>query len=185
MNGSLMAIMLLAERVGLRPLQSEDVWVLFKWFNDPKLLEVLGAQHLLFSVSLDEEKKIVHRDINAKDRKAFLIVKLEDSGPMGLVLLTDIDARTASAQLNIVIGEAEQWGKGYGREAVGTLLNYAFQQMNLHRVWLRVAEYNQRAIRCYAACGFQTEGRMREDHFHKGGYRDSFLMSILREERSC
>ncbi len=173
--------MLLSERVGLRPLQGEDVWALYKWFNDPRVLETLGAQHLLFSVSLDEEKKIVERDLNAKDRKAFIILKLEDRSLIGIILLTDIDPRNSSAQLNIVLGEVDQWNQGYGREAIKLLLDFAFEQMNLHRVWLRVAEYNERALKCYLACGFETEGRMRQDHFHRGSFRDALLMSVLRE----
>ncbi len=177
--------MLLGSKIGLRPLQGDDVWVLYRWFNDPRVRDALGSQHDLFPVSMDEEKKRVEEDINASDRKAFIIVKLEDNNPIGLILLTDIDPRNATAQLNITIGEVDQWDKGYGRDSIQVLLKYAFQMLNLHRIWLRVAEYNEKAIRCYLASGFQKEGRMRDDHYHGGRYRDMFLMSILSEEFKC
>lgn len=54
------------------------------------------------------------------------------------------------------------WSHGYGREAVRRVLQHTFNDLNLHRVALRVAAYNVRAIRCYASCGFTVEGRERE-----------------------
>jgi RimJ/RimL family protein N-acetyltransferase len=62
------------------------------------------------------------------------------------------------------------------------LLDFAFSQMNLHRVYLRVFEDNQRALHCYEKCGFKPEGRLREAHFANGKYKDELVMGILRHE---
>ncbi len=52
--------------------------------------------------------------------------------------------------------------------------------MNMHRVYLKVADYNRRTISCYRSCGFEIEGELRDDHFHNGEYMNSLLMSILK-----
>ena len=49
----------------------------------------------------------------------------------------------------LAIGAKDEWGKGYGTDAVRLLLRHAFATMNLNRVWLQVYEYNQRGLRSY------------------------------------
>ena len=62
------------------------------------------------------------------------------------------------------------------------LLRFAFQELNLHRVSLRVYEDNVRGIRAYQKCGFAQEGQSREAVYRKGRYYDELLMSVLRHE---
>jgi RimJ/RimL family protein N-acetyltransferase len=93
---------------------------------------------------------------------------------------TDVDNR--SACFAIAIGEEEYRDKGYGGDAVDVTLAFAFEEMNLHRVWLTTVEYNERAIRCYRRCGFQEEARLRADVFRHGRYWEFVEMGILRHE---
>jgi RimJ/RimL family protein N-acetyltransferase len=174
--------MLKGENVGLRPLETEDAWLLYRWFNDQRVLEDLGAEHLYFAISMEEERRIVEHMVNDQDALWFIVQRLKGEEAIGIVGLANLEARTASAELRIVIGEPGQWGKGHGAEAIQMLLDHAFNVKNLHRVYLRVVEYNQRAISCYKKCGFMLEGRTRHDHFHKGRWRDALRMSILEDE---
>jgi RimJ/RimL family protein N-acetyltransferase len=84
--------------------------------------------------------------------------------------------------LGITIGDKSYWDRGYGSSAIRAMLEIAFRQMNLHRVFLRVHEDNLRGIRCYEKVGFKQEGTMRESVFKEGAYRDVHLMGILRPE---
>ncbi len=170
------------KKVGLRLMQTEDVWLLFRWFNDQRVLEDLGSDHGYFCVSMDQEKTAVERML--QDRKAlyFIISKLDGGSSIGIICLANIDERNASAELRIIIGEVNEWGMGLGEEAIKLLLHHAFNAKNLHRVWLRVAEYNARAIACYRNSGFREEGRMRHDHYHNAAWKDALLMSILDSE---
>lgn len=174
--------MIEGRQVGLRPLETQDVFPLLKWFNDQKVLEDLGAEHIYFCVSLEEEKLVVERMLRDLSSQWFMIVNLEDDKPIGIIGLANEDERNAAAELRIIVGEVDEWGKGKGEDAVRVLLRYAFDVRNLHRIWLRVADYNQRALRLYRKCGFVEEGRSRHDHFHKGQWRDAFRMSLLDSE---
>ena len=53
-----------------------------------------------------------------------------------------IDWINRSAQVGIVIGSKPHWGKGYGTDAMRIVLRFAFEKMNLHRVWLNVYDFN-------------------------------------------
>ncbi|HLJ56033.1 MAG TPA: GNAT family protein [Chthonomonadaceae bacterium] len=84
--------------------------------------------------------------------------------------------------LGISIGDREYWGRGYGREAVGLMVEYAFRIRNFHKVALTTSSNNERAIRCYLAAGFIEEGRLRQHHWVNGAYVDEVAMGILRDE---
>jgi RimJ/RimL family protein N-acetyltransferase len=86
------------------------------------------------------------------------------------------------AELGIMIGEKEYWNRGYGTDAVGTLVRFAFEQMNLNKVTLGVFEFNERAQAVYQKLGFVVEGRAREDYYQDGRYWDIIRMSVLRRE---
>ncbi len=174
--------MLAGKNIGLRPLQTEDVWLLYKWFNDRRVIEDLGAQRALFCVSMEEERKIVERRLSSPTDRDFIISDLENDKAIGWASLSRIDQRNAAAEVFIIIGETSEWGKGRGKEVTRMLVEHAFNVMNLHRIYLRVPEYNQRAIACFTACGFQKDGVLRDDHHHLGAYMSSHLMSALRSE---
>lgn len=116
------------------------------------------------------------------DSRRIFAIETEEGSHIGNIGLGDVDWRNRKAALGIAIAEKEYWGRGYGTDAVMTLLDFAFNEMNLHRVHLSVFEFNRRAIRCYEKCGFRHEGREREAFFRDGRYHDSLLMGILREE---
>ena len=107
-----------------------------------------------------------------------------DDDIIGRCSLFNIDHFARTCELGMGIGESEHWNKGYGREALGLLLDYAFRLRNLRRMWLTTPSNNERALRCYRACGFQEEGRLRAHMWSNGEYVDSVCMGILRSEWS-
>lgn len=112
----------------------------------------------------------------------FVICRLGDRRSIGGIGLRDIDRVNGSAEASIFITSRDDWGKGYGTDAMNALLDYAFGEMRLHRVYLHVFDYNPRAIRSYEKAGFATEARLRRNRFHRGAYHDELLMAILRSE---
>ncbi len=81
-----------------------------------------------------------------------------------------------------MIGDKSYWSRGYGTDAIVTLLRFGFDEVNLHRVALEVNEDNARAIACYRKCGFVEEGRLRDHRFRRGEYRDTLIMGVLAGE---
>ena len=105
-----------------------------------------------------------------------------DNKVIGEIFLHHMDQRSGTTHFGVGIYDAEYVGKGYGREAVNLLLQWAFRIQGFRRVSLTVAASNERAIRAYKACGFVEEGRFREEVFYNGGYEDLLAMGILRAE---
>ena len=73
-------------------------------------------------------------------------------------------------------------GKGFGKDCVRLLTDYAFRRLNAHRVWLGVSEANKRAVKCYVDAGYVFEGRLRDDIFYNGQYHAAIRMAVLEDE---
>ena len=74
------------------------------------------------------------------------------------------------------------WGKGIGKAALSLILEYAFSELNLHRVFLNVFSFNKRAIKLYEKMGFMHEGVLRQAFYRAGDWHDIVIMSILKNE---
>ncbi len=175
--------MLIGSKIGLRSMRAEDAWLLYKWYNDQRVTGDLGSRTLNIGIPLEEMNWKVEKALGSDSELHMIIVALVDQKAIGTVSLRGIDQRSAAAELRALIGEPSIWGLGYGKEAVAMMCDHGFNALNLHRIQLRVAEYNLRAIACFTSCGFEREGLLRDDHYHLGGYRSSVVMSLLREER--
>lgn len=112
----------------------------------------------------------------------FAIRAVADNQLLGDVILDVVNWNMRDAFVGIGIGPRDFWGRGYGTEAMQLILQYAFTEINLHRVTLDVFEYNPRAIRSYEKAGFRHEGRQRGAILREGKRWDVLFMGILREE---
>ena len=101
---------------------------------------------------------------------------------VGAARLDDINRHDGSARYAVGVDVPELLGQGLGQEVTGLVLRYAFADLGLHRVGLRVLAINERAIRCYERCGFQVEGRERESAYIDGAYYDDLIMGVLAGE---
>lgn len=173
--------MLQGPRVRLRGITRQDLYRLWAFDNDlevelagggdpptPQALERLQAE-------FDQESAKGGRD------GASFAIEVDDVF-IGQCALFAEDPVARICELGITIGDKNYWGQGYGREAIGLLVEYGFRYRNLHKIWLRVHAANERAIRAYRACGFVEEGRLRQHVWSDGQRDDLVIMGLLRED---
>ncbi len=173
--------MIYGERVRLRAIEREDVPRFVRWFNDPEVRQFLTMYRPLSRA--EEERWVESLASRREDIVLAIEVRAGDQWVhIGNVGLHRIDWKNRTATLGIVIGEREYWGKGYGTEAVRTMLRYAFEELGLNRVELETYSFNPRAIRCYEKAGFKREGVRRQALYRNGKFHDVILMGILRDE---
>jgi diamine N-acetyltransferase len=166
------------KKVRLRAIERDDLPRYVEWFSDPAVSENLSRQ---MPMSLAHEEQWFEE--NLKRPLAIDVprgaAKWEHIGGAGFNF---IDKRNRLAECGIFIGNRKYWDKGYGRDAMETLLRYGFDTLNLNRVQLCVMAFNQRAIHVYEKIGFVREGIQREAYFYGGRYWDMHHYSILRRE---
>jgi RimJ/RimL family protein N-acetyltransferase len=126
-------------------------------------------------------EKNFDKHLEDRDRHEFII---EADGKIigSMELHPDANRRAGSGELGIAIYDPEYLGKGYGRDAIETFLDWTFRILNFRRIKLETLATNERALRCYEACGFRREGLLREDEYTNGRYQDIVAMGLLRSE---
>lgn len=112
----------------------------------------------------------------------FSIETLPEGRFIGIIGLMGIEWNHGNAWVAVGLGERDDWGKGYGTDAMRLILQYAFLELNLNRVTLGFFEYNARAQRSYEKVGFRMEGRQRQMLQRAGKYWDVLIMGITQPE---
>ena len=177
--------MIYGDQVRFRAIEKEDLPYYVKWLNDPEVRQGLS---MITPLSMaDEEDWFEEHQKKPPFEKPLAIEIQPDPQKDAWVFVGNcgffgIDWVSRSAEIGIHIGEKKYWDKGFGTKAMRLLLKHGFESLNLHRLWLRVFEYNQRAIRAYEKTGFTLEGRYRDGQYFEGEYADVLLMSILQTE---
>jgi len=175
---------ILGQRVRLRPVEKDDLPRYVKWFSDPELRSYLDTYMPMGQV---QEERWFERNLGAGSEQAWAIdaQPADGVGPwvhIGSCGYHEVDWRNRLGEVGILIGLRDYWGKGYGTDAMQTLVAWGFYTLNLNRVQLRVYSDNERAIRSYQKVGFQIEGRLRQANYCNGVWRDTLLMGVLRED---
>lgn len=79
-----------------------------------------------------------------------------------------------------MIGEPEYWGGGYGTDALLLLADYAFDWLDLHKLWLITMALNARVMRQMEKVGFDLEARQRAATWANNGWVDALTYGIQR-----
>jgi RimJ/RimL family protein N-acetyltransferase len=177
--------MIIGNGVRFRGIERADLPSFVKWLNDP---EVRRGLTLRMPLSLAEEEEWFAGILKGSPYERPMALEIQPDAKkdqwvfVGGCGLIDIDWQNRLAEMGIHIGEKKYWNKGFGTKAMQLLLKHGFETLNLHRLWLRVFESNQSAIRSYEKVGFKLEGKFREAQFIEGKFEDVIIMSMLLSE---
>ncbi len=164
------------KKIILRSVIFDDAAQLTTWFldreiNDHVVRKMLRKQDIeTWITSLPEKKEEFH-----------LMVTTNDHISIGCISLK-INFQDRHAELALLIGEKEYWGKGYGVQSSSLMIQYAFKKLHIHKIWLGVYVYNTRALSLYRKLGFVQEGILREQVYYKKKYYDEIIMGLLASE---
>lgn len=170
--------MLCGADVGLRAIEREDLAQLLAWRNKPHFrryfreyreLSMANQQHWYEQIVLSDPAV-----------RMFSIVSLNDDALLGACGLCYIDWVRRSADFSIYIGHDDLYvDDNLAADAAQVMRRYAFDELNLHRLWAEVYAYDERKIALFESLGFSIDGRFRDNHFDDGRWHDSLFYSQL------
>ena len=162
--------------VAISPALPDDIGNLFLWLNDARAalddMPYRPVDCLMFKDWFDQQAKQGAQIL-------FVIRTLQPARAVGFVLFKNLSPVFRAGELGVRIGDEDDRGKGYGAAAVKLALQYAWDTLNLKRVWLTVFADNNRAVACYRRAGFEQEGVMRQAAFSGGAWMDVAMMAAL------
>jgi RimJ/RimL family protein N-acetyltransferase len=175
------ANMLHGPRVRLATLTAADLPEIARWHADAGFARMFDARPAAPKTAAALETWLDEYSHSANGF-LFAIRPLDGDELLGYLELESILWAHQHGWLSIAIGDPARQGQGFGAEALGLALHFAFQELNLHRVQLTVFSYNLRAIALYEKLGFRREGVYREHIQRDGARHDMYLYGMLRPE---
>jgi len=163
--------------IELRPHARRNYEIYGRWYSDPTVWHLTSwtAEPLR---PREVERLFEDREASTTE-KSFAIHLPNNREPLGIISLMNISKAHASADLSIIVGNSDDRARGYGTEAIRTILKHAFEDLGLHRVGLSVFEFNEAALKTYERLGFNQEGCLRSAVKRDGTHYNAILMSIL------
>ena len=174
-------LMIAGEKVRLAPLEEKHLDDLMKEWNNPKLRKFLGG---FIPHSREAELQWIQATMeDMKKRRSFVFAIERDADGVfiGTIALHDIDWVSRNCTLGIAIHGEDNWGRGYGSEAIAVLINFGWNHLNLRRIELSVHDFNERAKHVYEKLGFVEFGIAHRKFFIDGNYVDTHYMELFRD----
>ncbi|MBM4434256.1 MAG: GNAT family N-acetyltransferase [Chloroflexi bacterium] len=165
------------EKVTLRPPVDGDAAKFVEWFADREVTRFLATS---FPMSLQQEEDFLKR---IGESKTDVWWALEAEGrTIGATGIHRIDWISGNAVTGTVIGDKSCWRKGYGSEAMALRTEFAFRQLNLHKLKSGAFDENEPSKRALQKAGYRQVGVWREDFWRDGKWHDHWEAEVLRSD---
>jgi len=173
--------MIAGEHVILRAFEREDAERCYRWMNDPNIVRTLKSR---YPIAFSNEMEWLDRAMNSlATERHFAIERKDDRSHIGNASIHDIDWVSRTAWFGLFIGEPTAWNRGFGGDAIGTLVRFAFDDMNLEKLRINVFDYNDRAKHVLEGHGFVVEGKLTRDFYREGAWHDIVIFSVFRDSK--
>lgn len=153
-------------------------WV--HWFNDPETTRFM--QHGYRPNTVEDQLAFFREGILANPARLQLGIVPKDTGVLaGMVSLFPIDHVHRKAEVNMVLGERQYRGTRYSVETIGRVIDHAFDNLNLRRIYGGSLSREWTVLLC-RVFNFCEEGSLREDVYKGGTYHDIYNIGLLKDE---
>ncbi|MFA6566688.1 MAG: GNAT family protein [Victivallales bacterium] len=167
------------EKVSLRRIEREDVPLLCKWNRNQELGFFYAFTNNKSRAEFEKFYEANLEDISLQD---YLILCGEEEAPVGFCGIKDINWIDRSGEVFVSVCEKDARAKGVAATALLYLAITAFYEMNMNRIYGKVASNNKRSGTLMEECGLTHEGTLREAHYHHDQYYDIHIYGLLKRE---
>src|SRR6478672_860088 len=168
-------ITLKGNTVYLRALEPEDLEFVYAIENDESIWEVSSTQTPYSKFLIKQYLENAQQDIYEAKQLRLAICKISDRKTVGLIDLFEYDPRNRRAGIGIIIQNETDRKQGFGKEALGLLINYAFTHLSLNQLFANIGVKNTASLQLFATFGFQKIGIKKEWNLTNGNYEDEAL----------
>lgn len=171
------------ERICLRELRLSDVNAnYYRWMNDTEVIRYLECRFA--TNSMDAIKDFVDKILKDRDSIFLAIVLKNSNRHIGNIKIGPINRIHRFADVGLLIGERDCWGKGYATEALRLVKHYAFKELNLHKLTAGCYEVNKGSEKAFKKAGFTVEGIRKKHRYCDRVYVDTIIFGLLNDEEN-
>lgn len=162
----------------LRPItdSEEDTNYIIQWRNSESV-----RPYFIYQKPFTKEghRQWLEKEIFSGKGFQFIVHKIEDDMPIGCTYLRDYNAQVRKAEYGVFIGETTERGKGIGKEILNLTLQFAFEELKLHKVYARAFANNMPSVQSFLKCGFEQEAYLKDEEFINGEFRDVVFLAKM------
>lgn len=167
------------KNIYLRALEPEDLEFVYGIENNEEIWEVSNTQTPYSRFLIKQYLENAQQDIYEAKQLRLAICLNSDEKAIGLIDLFDFDPKNKRAGIGIVIEKPSERDKGLGSEALQLLINFAFQQLNLHQLYANIGAKNEISLKLFSKFGFQKIGVKKDWLFYNGNFQDELLFQLI------
>jgi len=176
-------------RTKLRPARPDESRKVFDWAIDPNVAPLWGGRGYYRDFeSFLRDWRPYYFDGSQPELGRCLMIEAptdgvaDETATIGMIATNAIDTHNRSVEFDILIGESGYRDRGFGTDAIRTLVRFLFDTVGLHRVWVGTYEHNVRAQRAYEKVGFLREGLLREADWVEDRWVNVVVYGLLDHE---
>ena len=169
------------QNIYLRALEPEDLEFLYAIENDENIWEVSNTQTPYSKFLIRQYLENAHQDIYEAKQLRLAICRKASSEAIGLIDLFDFDPKNKRAGVGIVIQNATHRNSGFGKEALGLLIDYAFQQLQLHQLYANIGTENTVSLALFTTFGFEKIGVKKDWNFIQNAFQDEAFFQLIKK----
>ena len=172
---------IIGKTVYLRPLTDEDTDLIINWRNSDAV-----RPYFIYQKPFTKEghKKWMETMIKSGLGYQFIVCRNEDDEPVGCTYLRDYDRENNKIEYGVFLGSEDVKGKGIGTEILGLTLEFAFEELDIHKVFARAFADNAASVGSFLKGGFEKEAYLRDEVCVNGEYRDIVLLGKINPSHS-
>ena len=165
--------------IKLRALEPEDVEILYRWENDPRIWKMSGTvapySKYILRRFIEDQKYDIY-----ETRQMRLVIESKISGkPVGAIDLFDIDPYNQRAGVGILIYDKDDEGQGYASSALQALIRYSFQFLGLNQLYCNILSNNTRSLNLFRSKNFSVVGLKKEWVRTTTDWLDEYMLQLI------
>ncbi len=170
-----------SDKIKLRPLEPEDIDIIYEWENDPEVWKISHTQTPYSKYILKKFIENSHLDIYETKQYRFIIdlKKEKKTETIGTIDLFDYDPYHSRIGVGILIKENEHRQKGYASEALRLLTDYVFNKLLIHQIYCNICPYNKASLKLFLKHGFKVVGLKKDWLKTSDGWQDEYLLQLV------
>ncbi|NHM04003.1 GNAT family N-acetyltransferase [Flavobacterium celericrescens] len=164
----------------LRALEPEDLEFVYAIENNESVWEVSNTQTPYSRFLIRQYLENAHQDIYEAKQLRMAICLKNSFEAIGLIDLFDFDPKNNRAGVGILISNESNRNKGVGSEALALIINYAFEQLQLHQLYANIGSDNEISLQLFTKFGFQKIGTKKDWIKVNNNYKDELLFQLIK-----
>jgi diamine N-acetyltransferase len=172
-------VTLQGNNIHLRALEPEDLEFIYAVENDENIWEVSNTITPYSKFLIKQYLENAHQDIYEAKQLRLVICKKGNIDAIGLIDLFEFDAKNKRAGLGIIIQNEVDRDMGFGKEALGLMINYAFEQLQLHQLYANIGTENKASESLFTTFGFEKVGVKKDWNFTNNAFHDEAVFQLI------